>query len=55
MAKYKVKIDNDVAGVGLGGIVSDLDLEGWDLPHLLKTGALEVIESPAPTSAKDKE
>ena len=53
MANYKVMIDNEIAGVGLGGTVSDTDLEGWDLPHLLKIGALEAIESPAPTKAKE--
>jgi hypothetical protein len=54
MANYKVMIDNDVAGVGLGGVVSDADLEGWDLPHLLKIGALEEISvSPTPTKVKE--
>ena len=53
MTNYKVMIDNDIAGVGLGGTVSETDLEGWDLPHLLKIGALEAIESPAPTKAKE--
>lgn len=53
MTNYKVMIDNDIAGKGLGGVVSDADLAGWDLPHLLKIGALEAIESPAPTKAKE--
>lgn len=54
MANYKVMVDNDIARVGLGGTVSDTDLEGWDLPHLLKIGALEESSvSPAPTKVKE--
>jgi hypothetical protein len=54
MTNYKVMIDNDIAGVGLGGTVSETDLEGWDLPHLLKIGALEEISvSPTPTKVKE--
>jgi len=54
MANYKVMIDNEIAGVGLGGTVNDIDLEGWDLPHLLKIGALEESSvSPAPTKVKE--
>lgn len=52
MNTYKVMIDNDVAGVGLGGTVAEKDLEGWDLPNLLKTGAIALIEKPA---TKEKE
>jgi hypothetical protein len=54
MANYKVMINNEIAGVGLGGTVNDTDLEGWDLPHLLKIGALEESSvSPAPTKVKE--
>jgi hypothetical protein len=49
---YKVMIDNEIAGIGLGGTVTDKDLEGWDLPNLLKTGAIALIEKPA---TKEKE
>jgi hypothetical protein len=52
MPTYKVMIDNLVAGVGLGGTVTDKDLEGWDTPNLLKTGAIALIEKPA---TKEKE
>jgi hypothetical protein len=52
MNTYKVVIDNDIAGVGLGGTVTEKDLEGWDLPNLLKTGAVALIEKPA---TKEKE
>jgi hypothetical protein len=52
MNTYKVIIDNDIAGVGLGGTVTEKDLEGWDLPNLLKTGAVALIEKPA---TKEKE
>ena len=47
MNTYKVIIDNDIAGIGLGGTVTEKDLEGWDLPNLLKTGAVALIEKPA--------
>ena len=54
MTNYKVMIDNEIAGVGLGGTVTDTDLEGWDLPHLLKIGALEETSvSPTPTKVKE--
>jgi hypothetical protein len=49
---FKVMIDNDIAGVGLGGSVTEKDLEGWDLPNLLKTGAIALIEK---TNTKEKE
>ena len=52
MTTYKVMIDNEIAGVGLGGTVAEKDLEGWDLPNLLKTGAIALIEKPA---TKEKE
>ena len=52
MNTYKVLIDNLVAGVGLGGTVTEKDLEGWDLPNLLKTGAVALYEKPA---TKEKE
>ena len=52
MDTFKVMIDNDIAGVGLGGSVTAKDLEGWDLPNLLKTGAIALIEKPA---TKEKE
>lgn len=52
MSNYKVMIDNDIAGVALGGIVGEKDLEGWDLPNLLKTGAIALIEK---TNTKEKE
>ena len=52
MSHYKVLIDNEIAGVGLGGTVAEKDLEGWDLPNLLKTGAIALIEKPA---TKEKE
>jgi hypothetical protein len=52
MNTYKVMIDNEIAGIGLGGTVTDKDLEGWDLPNLLKTGAIALIEKPA---TKEKE
>lgn len=52
MDTFKVMIDNDIAGVGLGGTVTDKDLEGWDLPNLLKTGAIALIEKP---NTKEKE
>ena len=49
---FKVMIDNYIAGVGLGASVTVKDLEGWDLPNLLKTGAIALIEKPA---TKEKE
>jgi hypothetical protein len=52
MTNYKVLIDNEIAGVGLGGTVAEKDLEGWDLPNLLKTGAIALIEKP---NTKEKE
>jgi hypothetical protein len=52
METFKVMINNDIAGVGLGGSVTAKDLEGWDLPNLLKTGAIALIEKPA---TKEKE
>lgn len=53
MAIYKVVTDNELAGVGQGGTLTDSQLEGWDVPGLIKTGVLEVV-TPAPTK-KDKE
>lgn len=53
MAIYKVLTDNELAGVGQGGTLTDSQLEGWDVPGLIKTGILEEVAS-APTK-KDKE
>ena len=53
MAAYKVLTDNELAGVGQGGTLTDAQLEGWDVPGLIKTGILEEVAS-APTK-KDKE
>ena len=52
MDTFKVMINNEIAGVGLGGTVTEKDLEGCDLPNLLKTGAIALIEKPA---TKEKE
>ena len=53
MATYKILTDNELAGVGQGGTVTDDQLEGWDVPGLIKTGIIEQVTS-APTK-KDKE
>jgi hypothetical protein len=54
MASYKVTSDNELAGVGQGGTITDAQLEGWDVPHLVKTGILEEISGTTPTK-KEKE
>jgi len=51
MATYKVKTENELAGVGMGGTVTDSQLNGWDIAHLVKTGVLELVEN-APTKEK---
>lgn len=55
MATYKIISDNELAGVGQGGTITDAQLEGWDVPHLVKTGILEEVSSAAPTPKKEKE
>lgn len=55
MAIYKVISDNELAGVGQGGTITDSQLEGWDVPHLIKTGILEEVTSAAPSPKKEKE
>lgn len=55
MATYKVISENELAGVGQGGTVSDAQLEGWDVPHLVKTGIIEEVTSAAPSPKKEKE
>lgn len=55
MATYKVISDNELVGVGKGGTVTDEQLEGWDVPHLVRTGILEEVASTAPTTKKEKE
>lgn len=52
MATYKVISNNELVGVGKGGTITDAQLEGWDIPHLLKTGILDEV----PTKpSKEKE
>ncbi len=55
MATYKVISENELAGVGQGGTITDSQLEGWDVPHLIKTGILEEVTSAAPSPKKEKE
>lgn len=55
MATYKVNSENELAGVGQGGTITDTQLEGWDVPHLIKTGILEEVTSAAPSTKKEKE
>ena len=55
MATYKVISNNELAGVGQGGTITDSQLEGWDVPHLVKTGILEEVTSAAPSTKKEKE
>lgn len=55
MATYKVISENELAGVSQGGTLTDAQLEGWDVPHLVKTGILEEVASAAPTTKKEKE
>lgn len=55
MATYKIISDNELVGVGQGGTLTDVQLEGWDVPHLVKTGILEEVSSDAPTPKKEKE
>jgi len=55
MATYKVISENELVGVGQGGTLTDVQLEGWDVPHLVKTGILEEVSSAAPTLKKEKE
>lgn len=50
---YVVNIDNDVAGKGFGEQISDTDLAGWDVPHLLKIGAILPVSAPS-TKKDDK-
>ncbi len=52
MATYKIVSDNEIVGVGKGGTITDSQLEGWDVPHLVKTGVLEQV-TPAPTKTKE--
>ena len=55
MATYKIISDNELAGVGQGGTITDSQLEGWDVPHLIKTGILEEVTSAALSTKKEKE
>lgn len=55
MATYKIISDNELAGVGKGGTITDSQLEGWDVPHLVKTGILEEITASAHSQKKEKE
>lgn len=55
MATYKVISENELAGVGQGGTITESQLEGWDVPHLIKTGILEEVTSAAPSPKKEKE
>lgn len=55
MATYKVISENELVGVGQGGTITDSQLEGWDVPHLIKTGILEEVTSAAPSPKKEKE
>jgi len=52
MATYKIISDNELAGVGQGGTITDTQLEGWDVPHLIKTGVLAEV-TPTPTKTKE--
>lgn len=38
--QYKIEVDNQFVGKGFGEIISATDLEGWDVVHLVKIGAL---------------
>jgi len=57
MATYKVLTNNELAGVGQGGTLTDSQLEGWDVPGLIKTGILELVKEPivSTRTKKDKE
>jgi hypothetical protein len=43
MASYTNKSDNQFVGVGFGEIITDEQLAGWDVDHLLKIGSLVVV------------
>lgn len=53
MASYKVKTENEIAGVGQGGIISDVALVGWDIDGLIKTGVLEEVAPSSATKVKE--
>jgi hypothetical protein len=40
MASYTNKSDNQFVGVGFGEIITDEQLDGWDVAHLVKIGSL---------------
>ena len=40
VASYTNKSDNTFVGVGFGEIITDEQLAGWDVAHLVKIGAL---------------
>lgn len=43
MASYTNKSDNTFVGVGFGEIITDEQLVGWDVNHLVKIGALVAV------------
>lgn len=53
MATYKINTENEIAGVGQGGTISDNALVGWDIDNLIKTGVLEEVAPSSATKVKE--
>jgi hypothetical protein len=50
---YKNVSDNQFVGKGFDEIISAEELEGWDVTHLVKIGALVPVEVPVETVKKE--
>lgn len=50
---YKIKTpDNQFLGKGLDEVLTATELEGWDVEHLVKIGALEPVAVETKKEAK---
>lgn len=50
---YKNVSDNQFVGKGFDEIISADELEGWDVTHLVKIGALVPVSVPVETVKKE--
>ena len=53
MANFKVLTDNEILGVGQGGILTEAQLDGWAIDQLVRTGVLAEVSAPNPTKSKE--
>lgn len=55
MTTYKNEHEGEVAGKGIGETISEAELAGWDIEHLLKIGALSVLTKNSTPTTSEKE